>query len=76
MGDMWRWKIWKFRGNPDNVYDELLHENEQNKGGTFIMKGSDRIVSSLYIKIDILTSRTYSFFIGEPVSENIEKLRK
>ena len=43
-------KIVEFRGYPDNVYDELLHENEQNQGKIDFMKVSDKIVSMLYIK--------------------------
>ena len=40
------------------------------------MKVWNRIVSMLYIKIDILTSRNYSFCIGESVSDDIEKIKE
>ena len=33
------------------------------------MDGSDRIVSMLYIKIDVLALRTYSFITGKSVSK-------
>ena len=38
-----------YSGYPENVYDDLSHENEQKKG-EINMNGSDRIVSMLYIK--------------------------
>ena len=50
--------ISEFRGYPCNVYDELSHKNVQHQGGGNIIKVSDRIVSLLYIKRDIIISRT------------------
>ena len=41
--------IYKFIGVTDNVYDELSHEDMEKKN-KYIMKGSDNIVSMLYIK--------------------------
>ena len=41
--------ITNYSGYPKNVYDYLSNKNEQKKG-EFIMNGSDRIVSMLYIK--------------------------
>ena len=39
------------------------------------MDVSDIIVSMLYIKIDIIESRTYSFCTGKSVSKYIENIK-
>ena len=45
--EIWWWQNKNCAGYPENVYDELLHENEQKQGEINIIKGSDRIVSML-----------------------------
>ena len=52
--------ITNYSGYPENVCNNLSHENE--KRGDFNMNGSDRIVSMLYIKRDILS---YLFVLGD-----------
>ena len=66
--------ITNYSGYPYNVYNYLSDENEQKKG-KFIGIGSDRIVSILYIKREILASSTYSFCTGKPVSNYIENIK-
>ena len=67
--------ITNYSGYLENIYDDFSHENEQNKGEIIIMNVSDRIVSMLYIKRDILISRTYSFCTGESVSKYIKNIK-
>ena len=40
------------------------------------MDGSDRIVSMLYIRKDILASSTYSFCTDKSVSKDIENIKE
>ena len=40
------------------------------------MDGSDRIVSMLYIKKDILASSTYYFITGKSVSKEMEHIKE
>ena len=40
------------------------------------MDKSDRIVSMLYIKEDILASRPYSFITGKSVSKEMEHIKE
>ena len=40
------------------------------------MDGSDRIVSMLYTKINMITSITYSFCVGESVFDDIENIKE
>ena len=42
--------IINYSGYPYNVYNDLSNETEQKKGRNFIMNGSYRIMSILYIK--------------------------
>ena len=46
------------------------------KGGGVIINGSDRIVSMLYIKIEILASSTCYFCTGVSVSKYIENIKE
>ena len=41
----------------------------------FILGGSDRIVSMLYIKEDIISSSTYYFCTGKSVSKDMENIK-
>ena len=52
--------ITRYSGYPKNVYDNLSKENEQ-KRGSFIANGSDRIVTMLYIKNNIKQFRLYTW---------------
>ena len=42
--------ISEFSGYPDSVYGDLSHADIHKKGKTNTMKGSEKIVSMLYIK--------------------------
>ena len=63
-----------YLGYPDNFYYDLSHYNKQKGVGGDTMNLSDRIVSMLYKKRDILTSRTYSFFTSKSVSKDTENI--
>ena len=60
--------ITQYPGYPSNVYDDLSIDNLK-KRGKMCMNGSDRIVSMLYIRKEILALRTYSFITGKSVSK-------
>ena len=49
-----------------NVYDDLSIDKKQ-KREKMCMDGSDRIVSMVYIRKDIVALRTYSFITWESV---------
>ena len=63
----------QYSGYPINVYDDLSIDKKQKKR-IVCMYVSDRIVSMLYIKKDILESITYSFITGKSVSKYIEHI--
>ena len=67
--------ITNYSGYPENVYDDVSHEYGK-KGNRIIMNGSDMIVSMLYMKRDILTSRTYSFLLGNHYPKILKILRR
>ena len=57
--------ITNYSGYPENVYGDLSNENEQ-KRGKYIMNGSYRIVSMLYIKEKFLqTAHTISVLVSQ-----------
>ena len=75
----WRYdndKITNFRGYPENINYEILHENKQNQAKRHIIKVSDGIVSMLQIKQTFSYTELTRFFIGKSVYEEIEKLGK
>ena len=53
-----------------NLYDDLSIDKKQNRG-KISMDGSDRIVSMLYIRKDILALRNYYFITGKSVSKEM-----
>ena len=75
----WTWwncdnyTISNYSGYLENIYNDLSNANEQ-KNGKIIINGSDRIVSMLYIKRDIIAFNAYSFCNGKSVSKYIENI--
>ena len=60
-----------YSGYPENFYDDLSHENEQNRDN-YIVNGSDMIVSMLYIK-ETLSHPTHISFVPGNQYPNISK---
>ena len=59
-----------------NVYNDLSSDKKQKIGKRQDMDGSDRIVSMIYIRKDILSVRTHSFITGMSISNNMEHIEE
>ena len=57
--------VTEYPGYPMNVYNKLSSDKKQNIGKIQDMDGSDRIVSMVYIRKDILSVRTHYFITGK-----------
>ena len=68
--------ITKYSGYPNNIYDNLSIDNEQKKGICFIMGGSDRIVSMLYINKILLHQSPTILLQGNQCPKNIEHIKE
>ena len=65
--------ITSYSGYPENVYDYLLHENE--KKGEVGLKGSDSIVSILYIKESFSHPEYTRFVMGDQYTKILKTSR-
>ena len=69
-------KVTQHPGYPMNVYNDLSSDKKQKIGKRHDMDGSDRIVSMVYIRKDILSVRTRSFITGESISNDMEHIKE
>ena len=53
----------------------MIYQLIKKKAEKISMDGSDRIVSILYTKKEILALRTYYFITGKSVSKDIEHIK-
>ena len=58
------------------MYKMIYQVMKSKKGKREDMDGSDRIVSMIYIRKDILSVRTYCFIIGKSISIYIEHIKE
>ena len=69
-------RITQYPGYPMNVYNDLSIDKKHKRGKKIGMDGSDRIVSILYIRKDILALITYYFITGKSVSKDMEHIKE
>ena len=67
--------VTEYPGYPMNVYNDLSSDKNKKIGKRHDMNGSDRIVSMIYIKKDILSVRTHSFMTGKSISNDMEHIK-
>ena len=67
-------KVTQYPGYPMNVYNYLSSDKKQKIGKIQYMDVSDRIVSMIYIRKDILSVRTLSFITGKSISKDMEHI--
>ena len=68
--------VTEYPGYPMNVYNELSSDKKQKKGKRYDMDGSERILSMIYIRKDILSVRTHSFITGMSISNYMEHIKE
>ena len=59
-----------------NVYNDLSSDRNKNKVKRKYVDGSDRIVSMIYIRKDILSVRTHCFITGKSISKDMEHVKE
>ena len=59
-----------------NVYNDLSSDKKQKRGKRQDMYGSDRILSMIYIRKDILSVRIYCFITGKSISKDMEHIKE
>ena len=59
-----------------NVYNDLSSDKNQKIVKRQDMDGSDRIVSMIYIRKDVLSVRTHSFITGKSISKDMEHIKE
>ena len=59
--------ITEYSGYPMNVYNDLSSDKKQKIGKRYDMDVSERIVSTIYIRKDILSVRTHYFITGKSI---------
>ena len=69
-------KITKYSVYPKNEYDNLSNDKKTTKREYVIQNGSDRIVSMLYNKQEIIPSRTDAFIAQKLVSKDTEHIKE
>ena len=68
--------ITQYPGCTMNVYNDLSVDKKTKKRKKTIMDGSDRILSMLYIRKDILAVRTHYLITGKSVSKYMEHIKE
>ena len=59
-----------------NVYNDLSSDKKKKIGKRHDMDGSERIVSIIYIRKEIMSVRTHSFITGMSISNDMKHIKE